>query len=135
MSCKKKCEKNNCCFLPIPGPQGIAGATGSTGQTGPAGAVISITGPTGPAGSGTSATGFTGPTGPTGQAGLMGFTGATGAIGPTGGANLTVIPPTAPIDNNGIFINTNTVNLEFAAVGFNGIVSATGQSYSGVKSF
>ena len=75
-------------WVPLTGPQGVAGSqgvagpTGATGSQGPAGTTGAqgpqgVAGPAGP-------TGPTGATGTTGPAGSTGATGATGAAGPTG---------------------------------------------------
>lgn len=163
MNCNP-CNECNLEFIPIPGPVGPTGpgfgSTGPTGLTGPTGAIgtgptgqtgpTGITGPTGAIGTGptgqgsTGPTGITGPTGAigTGPTGLTGPTGPTGAIGtgPTGltgptGPTLSVTGPIAAIDNNGAIITNGQLQLEFADGTHNGIVSTTGQFFSGVKSF
>lgn len=53
----------------------------------------------------------------------------------TSGVTLTVIPPTDAIDDNGMIISGTNVQLEFASDLTPGIVSATDQSFGGVKTF
>ena len=112
-------------FIAIPGPVGPTGNTGSTGQTGRTGTTGS-TGPTGP----------TGQIGQTGQTGSTGIPGSTGSTGPTGsGALITLAPVGNAPNEDGATLTGQVLNLEPASETFPGVVSATGQSFNGIKTF
>jgi hypothetical protein len=60
---------------------------------------------------------------------------ANGQLGTLNTLAVLVGAPTGPYDQNGIIINNDTVYLEFANGTYPGIVSVTGQQFSGFKQF
>src|SRR5437868_6616283 len=119
---------DDCCLIPIPGPQGPTGPVGLQGLTGPTGPMgiagtatntgaTGPTGQTGPAG----ATGFAGITGPTGQ---FGFTGPTGPAGSATGSSSILAFASGPVSIT--LSNISPTGLQIASVAFgNSITEVT----------